>query len=793
MDLQALVNDAFARHQAGRFDEALRLYRAVLAVHPPIALVLSLAGDAASTSGQPAMGARFLKRALLLEPGKSSFHQLLAFAEASRGDRAAAEESYATAVHFDPGNVSAMSDWANLIRIRQPDKARSLIRRCVLAHPERADYLKHLGELTAPHDYTGGRRMLGHVVRMTPVDAGTWKHLGSLELAEGQELLARRSLIRSLVLSPGDAWVATHVCHDHTVANEDRNTWKALRWAVCVDPRGADAWVRLSNWLHARGRNIEAGIGYQRAILLAPDDVNANANHLVLVAERDFPAAQVREGYRRTFRVRPAATLPHFNYTKFLSERGDYTDAIYAARRALVLAGPDLDMLVGLANGLRQSRLHEQAARALRWAGAALPDAPNIQSGLLMGHNYETGVSAASLFQRHRAWATEKAPAEEPLGYEVDSRPDRVLHLGFLSPDMKRHPVGFFLLPLLKTLDRSQFRVTVYSDTGSADLFTEELQRYAEHWVDSSKESDPELRERIIKDRVDILFDLAGHSAGNRIRLFARRAAPLQMTWMGYVGTTGLATMDYLVTDPYQTAPGTEACYSERWLVLPDDYICFLPAPTTPDVAPSPVLKNGFVTFGSFNNPAKLTDDTLSLWGGVLAAVPDSRLLLSYRGFGDPGVQSAIRETLADFGIAPDRISFETKRFHEEFLGGYGEIDIALDTMPYSGGLTTCEALWMGVPVVTLAAQDHFAGRHSLSHLTNAGFASWAVRSREDFVSLCRALAADQDRLARIRKALRPAVAASPLCDQGRYAQNVAELLRETWVLYGDNVAQPAC
>ena len=424
-------------------------------------------------------------------------------------------------------------------------------------------------------------------------------------------------------------------------------------------------------------------------------------------------------------------------------------------------------MLVGLANAYRQSRQHPLAERSLRWARSAFPEDRTIQSGLLMGHNYETGVSARSLYLDHRAWAEDWAPAEEPLDYDVDRTAERRIHLGFVSPDLKRHPVGFFLLPVLKHLTRKQFRISVYSDAGKGDLFTQEIRGHADHWFDATGQTDDVLRERIQKDRVDILFDLAGHSASNRMGLFARRAAPVQMSWMGYVGTTGLDAMDYLVTDRFQTLPGTEEFYSERWLVVP-----------------SPVFGNGFITFGSFNNPAKLTDETLDLWAGVLAAVPQSRLLLAYRGFDDPGIQEDVRARLGASGIASDRVEFRTFTYHEEFLGGYGLMDIALDTMPYSGGLTTCEALWMGVPVISLAAQSHFAGRHSLSHLSNAGFPEWTVENAEDFVARAIDLASDVQHLGETRKTLRQRVAASPLCDQERYARGVEARLVEAWADY---------
>ncbi|WP_193172667.1 tetratricopeptide repeat protein [Nisaea nitritireducens] len=784
MDLQALVNEAFARHQSGQLDEAALLYRQVLVVHPPIALVLSLAGDAATSNGSPASGASLLRRALVLEPRKSSFHQLLAFAEASQGNLERAGEHYASAVNLDPLNVSAMSDWANLVRSRHPETAQALARKAILINPELPGHLKLLAEMTVSGERLAGARMMRRVICGNPLYADAWKAIGLVAQAEKEVVAADTALKRSLLLDPSDRVVSARLGGSMSEQGAHREAVSLLRLCVILDQTRADSWLALANALHAGDQSEAAEKGFQRSLVLEPGGMTALQNHLVQLTKADVSADRVRAGYRRALRVDPQSTRTWANFSKYLLDRGAYSDATVAIKSALVAGGPDRDMLVGLANACRQSRKHQMAERYLRWARSAFPEDRTIQSGLLMGHNYESGVSARSLYQDHKAWAADWAPREEPLDYDVDRRVDRRIHLGFVSPDLKRHPVGFFLLPVLKRLARNRFRISVYSDAGKGDLFTQELRRHADHWFDATGKDDDDLRGRIQQDRVDILFDLAGHSAANRMGMFARRAAPLQMSWMGYVGTTGLDSMDYLVTDRFQTLPGTEKFYSERWLVLPDDYICFLAAPTSPPVVPSPALANGYVTFGSFNNPAKLTDETLDLWAGVLGAVPQSRLLLAYRGFDDPGIQDDVRSCLSASGIAPDRVEFKTFTYHEEFLGGYGLMDIALDTMPYSGGLTTCEALWMGVPVISLAAQSHFAGRHSLSHLSNAGFSNWAAESAEEFVSTGVDLASDIERLAQIRQTLRQKVSVSPLCDQERYARGVEEKLTAVWADY---------
>lgn len=784
MDLQALVNEAFARHQSGQLKEAASLYRKVLAVHPPIALVLSLAGDAATSNDNPASGAALLRRALVLEPRKSSFHQLLAFAEASQGNLEQAEMYYASAVNLDPLNVSAMSDWANLVRSRHPDTAQALARKTILINPEHPGYLKLLAEMTVSGERLAGGRMMRRVTCGNPLDADAWKAIGLVAQAEKEAVSADAALKRSLLITPSEMVVCARLGGSMSEQGFHREAVSLLRLCVALDPTRAENWLSLANALHADDQLAPAEVGFRRSLVLEPAGLTALENRLVQLAKADVPDDRIQIGYRRALRVDPKSPRTLANFSRYLLDRGAYSVATVVIKSALIAGGPDRDMLVGLANAYRQSRKHKMAERYMRLGRSAFPEDRTIQSGLLMGHNYESGVSARSLHRNHTSWAADWAPLEEPLDYAVDRTADRQIHLGFVSPDLKRHPVGFFLLPVLKRLARSRFRISVYSDVGKGDLFTEELRRYAGHWFDATGKDDDVLREQIQEDRIDILFDLAGHSVANRMGMFARRAAPVQMSWMGYVGTTGLDTMDYLVTDRFQTLSGTEAFYSERWLVLPDDYICFFAAPTSPPVVPSPALANGFITFGSFNNPAKLTDETLDLWARVLVAVPESRLLLAYRGFDDPGIQHDVRFRLAASGIAPARVDFKTFTYHEEFLGGYGLMDIALDTMPYSGGLTTCEALWMGVPVISLAAQSHFAGRHSLSHLSNAGFPDWVAQSAEEFVSTGKGLASDIHRLAQIRGTLRQRVSASPLCDQERYVRGVEEKLTEAWVDY---------
>ena len=274
-------------------------------------------------------------------------------------------------------------------------------------------------------------------------------------------------------------------------------------------------------------------------------------------------------------------------------------------------------------------------------------------------------------------------------------------------------------------------------------------------------------------DGIDVLIDLTGHFTKNRLKLFARRAAPVQATWGGYTGTTGLAAMDYLIADPHRVPEGTDRDYTEEVIRLPDDYVCYTAPDYAPGVGQLPAATNGFVTFGCFNKPRKINAEVLAAWAEILNAVPGSRLLLKFKHMESPDIREPFSASLSAHGVDLERVDFEGHSPHKELLDCYNAIDIALDTFPYSGGLTTCEALWMGVPVVALPTET-FASRHSLSHLSAGGLTEYVASDLSGYVRLAAELAGDQSRLAATRAGLRERVARSPLCDGPRFARHFA-------------------
>jgi predicted O-linked N-acetylglucosamine transferase (SPINDLY family) len=339
--------------------------------------------------------------------------------------------------------------------------------------------------------------------------------------------------------------------------------------------------------------------------------------------------------------------------------------------------------------------------------------------------------------------------------------------------------VGLLLLGARENLDRETMEAFCYSNRMAEDDITARFQRLAT-WRPASRLSDDELAEQIRADRIDILFDLAGHTGGNRLLVFARRPAPIQITWIGYVGTTGLEAMDFILADRYQIPEEADRYYVERVLRMPHGYVCFDPPDDAPSVEPLPAKAAGHATFACFNNPAKITPQVVACWSRILRRLPEARMILKYRGLDDERTQTHYRALFARHGIAGDRLEFVGWSPHAELLACYHRVDVALDPFPYNGGLTTCEALWMGVPVVTCPGET-FASRHSLSHLSNVGLTETIARDLDEYVELAVGLAEDLPRLSGIRGGLRERMARSPLCDGPRFARDLMSLLRQVW------------
>ena len=541
-----------------------------------------------------------------------------------------------------------------------------------------------------------------------------------------------------------------------------------LQDLVLKDPDCARACYLLAVVRAGEGSPQEAVGLFQDALRLAPGEVRA-LNGLGVALQQVGSADEAASCYAEAIRIEPRYQDARINLALLLKDHGRLGDAEIAIAQGLLLEPDAVRLNYNLANLLHFQGRSSEAVAAYRSTLRLDPEHLDARQNLLFALHYSSQFSDRQIFAEHLRAARRRA--FRPLPARRPDRPPRPpggrIRIGYLSPDFRSHAVASFIEPILSHHDRERFEVFCYANVYRPDQTTARLQRLSDQWRDICGVGDEQAAGMIARDGIDILVDLAGHTSGNRLPLFARRPAPLQLTWIGYPDSTGLPQMDYRVTDRLADPPGrSERYHSERLIRLPSSFCCYLPPQDAPEVAPPPFSSTGRITFGSFNNLAKVTPEVIELWSRVLHAVPGSGLLLKGRPLVDPRVRDRVLASFRSAGVEPGRVELHggeaTTRAH---LAHYHRVDIALDTFPYNGTTTTCEALWMGVPVLTLAGTRH-ASRTGVSILTNCGLPELVAQDCGEYLEIARELAGNRDKLVDLRKGLRELMQSAPLLDQ---------------------------
>jgi protein O-GlcNAc transferase len=408
---------------------------------------------------------------------------------------------------------------------------------------------------------------------------------------------------------------------------------------------------------------------------------------------------------------------------------------------------------------------------------------PETASGALVALHSGPTVSLDELYALHREWERRFAAASYSQweSHANDRSPDRPLRIGFVSSGFNAHIVGHFLRGVIRALTaRADVEAWLYANSATTDWLTAELRQSTGRWRDIASLGDHEAAARIRADRIDILIDLNGHTPGHRLLVFALRPAPIQVSWLDYFDTTGLEAMDYLITDPVSSPVDGAQRFVERLICMPSVRFCFTPPPFAPQVAPPPALRRGRIAFGSFTRADKISADVLALWARILAAVPASTLILKGETLKFPKVRERFERGLSEQGIEPGRVELRTPSSHKELLAEYADVDVALDPFPYNGGATTCDAMWMGVPVVARLGTSMIS-RQSAMMLHAVGMKELIARDDDEYVDIAAGIASDLPRLQSLRRELRSAMAASPLCDAESFAETLVQRLRRAW------------
>ncbi|MFA7241702.1 MAG: tetratricopeptide repeat protein [Sulfuricellaceae bacterium] len=541
------------------------------------------------------------------------------------------------------------------------------------------------------------------------------------------------------------------------------------------------AWKALGASLQMQGKNALTVL--QRAAELLPDDAEAHynlGNTLSDLGQNEAAAAS----YRRALALRPDFAEALFNLGNALRDLRQFDDALAIYRRALEIRPDDAAAYNNLGNTLNDLVQFDQAMASFRRALEIKPDYLEAHSNLLFSCNLLANRPPAEILAEARRYGESVARKARPYKiWHNPPEPDRCLRIGLVSGDLRNHPVGYFMESILAALAShasGRLEFIAYPNHFRADELTERIKPLCHGWHSAVALSDESLAQQIRDDGIDILIDLSGHTAYNRLPLFAWKPAPIQASWLGYFATTGVTAIDYLIADPWTLPKTEEAYFTESIRRLPETRLCFTPPDIDVAVSALPALANGHITFGCFNNLAKMNDDVVALWARVLATVPDSRLFLKAKQLQGATVRQSVNERFAVHGIDAARLTLEGYSPRAEYLAAYRRVDIVLDPFPYPGGTTSAESLWMGAPVLTLAG-ERFLSRQGVGLLMNAGLPEWIAADADEYVARAASHAADLQRLAALRDGLRQQVLASPLFDAPCFARHFEVALRDMW------------
>ncbi|HEY2250372.1 MAG TPA: CmcI family methyltransferase, partial [Planctomycetaceae bacterium] len=679
------------------------------------------------------------------------------------------------AVHFE----SLLWDvWGR----RRPDAAVAFHRRQAALHP--GDMTAHFSLGNACFDREDIDEAIASYRRalaLQPDCAAIHNNLGNALLLQGKVPDAIDSCRRAIELQPDFAEAHNNLGNALKEQGQLDEAVACYRRALDLQPNLAEAHNNLGAALFSQGQPGKAIECYERALKLRPDFAEAH-NNLGNAWQSLAKLNNAVACHRRALELKPDYADACNNLGNALREQGWLADAAACCRRAAELKPDFAEAHNNLGNALKSQGRLDEAIECYRRALELKPEFRGAHSNLLYSLHYREGTTPAALARAHAAYERQHAaPLRGVWPRHANPRAsERRLRVGFVSPNLGRHPVGYFLVRVLENLNRERLETVCYSDRVLTHDLTCRLKSAVTGWRDVAGLGDEQLANQIQADQIDILFDLAGHTGCNRLLVFARKPAPIQITWIGYEGTTGLEAMDYLLADRHVVPEGSERHYRERILRLPDGYLCYDPPADAPPVGPLPALTTGTVTFGSFNNLAKITEKVVETWARILRKVPTARLIMKYRGLGDEPVRRRYLDLFSAHGVEPHRVDLQPFSSYPDYLATCQQVDLALDPFPFSGGTITCESLWMGIPVVTRPGAT-FASRHSLSHLSNLRLSELIAKDRRDYVERAVSLAGDLPRLAELRSGLRERMAASPLCDGKQFAAHFESLLHDVW------------
>ncbi len=780
-DLQRALHDGLRQHQAGELAAAGVCYRSILARDPFNADALHLLGIAERDQGRPVEALRQLQRVVHLRPQFAEAHGNLGLVLAELGRHQEAVAAYQRAIEINSALAEPWYNLANCLRDSgDPAAALTYYEEALKRRPFVEGWRNFALVLTDLRQYARAAQAYRSALAMTPSDAELCDTLGTVLQLQGTFDEAITWHYRALQLRPEFAEAHSNLGNALQEFGRPAEALASYRAALALNPNLLPAWNNLGSVCLKLGQLDLAMSAFRQALLIDPEFADAELN-LGNVLKLRGHLAEATFCFNHALALKPDFIQAHNNLGVVLCEQGRHAEAEAHLQRALELAPEFAEAHNNLGNIFKNQGRLEAALACFRAALALRPDYAGAHSNLLFTLNFRDGVSSGEIFAEARGFNRRHAAhlAPQVRSYQNTREPTRRLRVGYVSPDFRAHACAFFVEPIFRHHRRNVVEVIAYAEVANPDAVTRRLRDLADGWRSTVGQSDEQVAAMIRADGIDVLIDLAGHTANGRLLALAHKPAPVQVTYLGYPATTGLDVMDYRLTDALTEPVGTaERFYTETLVRLPHSLWCYQPFADMPAVARLPALASGTVTFGSFNSYTKIGPRVIELWAALLRAVPASRLVLITVPQG--AAQVELRQQFAALGVNGERLVLHDRLLRQEYLGLFATVDIALDPFPCNGGTTTCDALWMGLPVVSLIG-DTFLSRASYSLLTATGMTAFAAENSRAYVEICATYAGDLARLSKVRTELRARLSASPLLDAEGFTRDLEHAYRGMW------------
>ena len=646
--------------------------------------------------------------------------------------------------------------------------------------PTRIDALLGLAILNLQRqDGLGAQPLLMRCCSLAPDYPQAWDTLGLSLLLTGNPAAAEAAFAEAQRIEPGMLDYALHRINAALAADTASTELIRLEQVCLANPLDPVAPTAKGVLLEHLGYREDAICALMTASALSPDAARPAAILGGLLA-RSHRGREAEKILAHAIALDPDNAQLQNDRATVLMRLHRHAEAKEALETLIHRDGPDVTALCNLANVTVSLGQQDSAVSLARRAISLAPRAHLPWRALCNALPYQAGIGGAELSDALGQCAA-LLPRPEDKGFSNTRDPNRRLRIGLLSGSLRTHPVGWLTIAGLENLDPQRFDLICLGHNAAPDSIAQRFSAIASAWHPTDGLDDAALCQLTRDLDIDILIDLGGYGDTGRLPACSRRLAPVQIKWVGMQNhSTGLPEMDWFITDRWETPNGFARFYTERLLALQDGYVCYSPPAHAPDVGKLPALTNGHITFGCFNNLAKITAQVIATWSSILQLTPEARLVLKTHQFSDLPTCQQVLSAFDSHGIPSHRITLQGASPHRAFLNEYNGIDMVLDPFPYSGGLTTCEALWMGVPTLTLPGET-FASRHSASHMSNAGLGDWIAKDLRNYMELAIEKSADHNRLATLRSGLRDRVKNSPLCDAPRFGRNLGGALRHAW------------